>query len=658
MGLQREYPRSGGLPPLGGRSLDVLGLGLPPDDPTLTRLFCDAGHERLQALTRVAVSLVVAIVLISFGLFRGGTALNLVLGVAAAGYAALAALYHAILEHLGADREQRWVWRQLVVIAADLVMVGAASWLLGPTGLGLYPVLLWVIIGNGVCFGPRHLGRATLVGVPIFALAHWANGVALELPGVYLGLLGGLIVLPGFMQRTLVRMVETNLALRQQKEHAEHMALHDTLTDLPNRHLLLQRMDHAISRARRTGAKLAVLFMDLDGFKRVNDTQGHDAGDELLVQLAECLARSVREVDTLSRLGGDEFILLIEDYGSAADLNMIIERLFGCARRFYRVKDNDSYVTWSCGIAVYPRDGGDSSTLLRHADIAMYRAKGRGGDCAVHYDPAMSRQVLRELTLRTELRRAIDNGEFMIYYQPLVDARTGTVVAIEALVRWSHPGRGLLAPDEFLSVALTSGLMAEVDAQVLVQGLTDLGTLRRDGATDLRLAVNITARQLATPDFAIRLAELLARNALTADVLDLENTEAALLEETDNNRDLIRALRRRGVRFVLDDFGTGFSSLAHLRRFDIDQVKIDHSFVRGLPGDGSDAAMVEGILAIAIRLGLVVAAEGVETDAQRDWLLERGCVLQQGFYYGGPLPLSALRLYLGLPDAPAESGTA
>lgn len=634
------------VPPNPGHDRDAepcAGARWLEEAPDPARMFCDATHERVQAVTRILVSAVAAVILLVVG--RGESASGggglLIAAGGLGGYALLSTLYLWSLRRL--DRERRWPWRQVVVITTDLTMVAAASTLLGSAGLGLYPILLWIIVVNGVCFGPRYLGFAAAVAVLEFAVAHLVTGVAMSLPMVYVGLLGGLIVLPWLMQQKLVRMIDSNRALIAQKARAEHQALHDTLTDLPNRHLLLQRMDHAIHRARRSGMRLAVLFLDLDGFKRVNDSQGHDAGDDLLIQLARCLAGSVRETDTLCRLGGDEFVLLIEDCGSARDLNRVIDRLFGCARRLYKLQDQETWVTWSCGVAVYPRDGGDCSTLMRNADLAMYRAKARGGDCCIQYNPSMSRQVLRDLALRTELRRAVDNREFLVYYQPQVDATGGVTLAVEALVRWRHPGRGVLAPSEFLSVALMSGLMAEVDALVLEIALRDLADLRRGGVPNLRLAVNLSARQLANADFATWLDGLLARHGLAADVLDIETTETTFLEETDNIRELIRTLRGRGIRFVLDDFGTGYSSLAHLRRFDLDLVKIDHSFIRGLPGDEGDRAMVEGILAVAGRLGLRVAAEGVETAAQRDLLLARGCTWQQGFHYAGPLPLAALR---------------
>jgi diguanylate cyclase (GGDEF)-like protein len=552
----------------------------------------------------------------------------------------------------------RWPGRQLVVLLLDLAAVGIAIWLAGTAGIGFYPLILWIIVGNGIRFGPRRLFLATAAGVPVFALALVANGVAVAMPAVCAALVVGLMALPRFMHLTLVRMAATNRELKRQKDQAEYLARHDTLTGLPNRHMLSQRLEHAIARARRNGTRLAVLFLDLDGFKRINDSFGHDYGDQLLVRVAECMRATLREVDTVCRLGGDEFILLIEEYANPGDVSAIIDRLFGCARRFYRIGDTDAYVTWSCGVAVYPKDGGDPGTLIKNADVAMYRAKARGSNCAVSYDPAMSRQVLAELRLRNELRRAIDSGEMFVCYQPKVSAGDGRMIAVEALVRWQHPGRGPLSPADFLEVAVASHLIAEVDEQVLETALADLAALRAGGARDLRLAINATAQQLGSLGFADRLQALLDTHGLSADVLDIELTEQALLMENEDMRRLFRDLRGRGVRFVLDDFGTGYSSLAHLRHFSIDEIKIDQSFIRGLPHDPSDCAMIEGILAIAARLDLRVAAEGVETDAQRRWLLSRGCELQQGFHFGGPQELEHLRrsLLASLSPATAVNG--
>ena len=628
---------------------DALGSGSP-------RALCDfllfrhagSDQERAQSYARLTITAVLALCFTGAILLGAPSALPRTLLGLSGIYGLLALGWHLLVTRCPGC----WPPRQRVILLLDLSVVGAATWVAGSAGIAFYPLLLWIIIGNGIRFGPRQLAVATAAGVPVFALAMLAGGVAAEMPVVFAGLIAGLLLLPRFMQLTLLRLAAANRELKRQKEQAEDLARHDTLTGLPNRHMLSQRLEHAIARARRNGTRLAVLFLDLDGFKRINDSFGHDYGDRLLVRVAECMRATLREVDTVCRLGGDEFILLIEEYANPGDVSAIIDRLFGCARRFYRIVDTDAYVTWSCGVAVYPKDGGDAGTLIKNADIAMYRAKARGSNCAVSYDPAMSRQVLAELRLRNELRRAIDSGEMFVCYQPKVSADDGRMLAIEALVRWQHPGRGALSPGDFLDVAIASHLMAEVDEQVLEIALADLAALRAEGRPQLRLAINATAQQLGSPGFAERLQALLEKHGLAPDVLDIELTEQALLAENEDMRSLFRHLRGLGVRFALDDFGTGYSSLAHLRHFSIDEVKIHQSFIRGLPDDAGDCAMIEGIIAIAARIGLDVAAEGVETEAQSRWLLEHGCPVQQGFHHGGPQELERLRESLaGAQDA-------
>jgi diguanylate cyclase (GGDEF)-like protein len=531
---------------------------------------------------------------------------------------------------------------RVVGMLGDLSAAGALSYLAGVDGLAFYPLFLWIIIGNGLRFGHGSLTLATLIGLVSFISAHLLSGVAFEYPGIFAGLIIGLLMLPRFMHLTLARLATANRELQEQKEQAQFLAQHDVLTGLPNRQLLLLRLEHAINRARRNRTRLAVLFLDLDGFKRINDSLGHDYGDQLLILVADCLRRTVRRVDTLSRLGGDEFILLIEEYRQPRDISAVVERMFGCARRLYNVKGTDAYLTWSCGIALYPKDGKDGHTLIKNADIAMYRAKARGGNRAVSYDPAMSRRIIADLKLRTELRRAIDSREFYVVYQPLRDALDGSPVGLEALVRWEHPHQGAMAPEAFLDVAMESGLMRQVDRLVLDIAIGDMVGLRRQSPLDLRLAINVSPHHLDDDGFSKLLEELLKKHGLPPTVLDLEITERALIRETETSRAVLRLLRDQGIRVTLDDFGTGCSSLAHLRHCDVDNVKLDRGLVQGIPDQPGDCATAKGILGIARSLDLAVAAVGVETDEQRLWLAEHGCTLVQGYGFGRPAAIDEI----------------
>jgi len=534
-----------------------------------------------------------------------------------------------------------------LAMLCDLCGAGFITYIAGLAGLGFYPIFIWIIIGNGLRFGRRSLAVASLLGMISFVAANLLNGVAYAQPGVFAGLVVGLLMLPHFLHLALARLAATNSELQQQKEQAQYLARHDTLTGLPNRQLLLQRLVHALHRAQRNHYRLAVLFIDLDGFKRLNDSYGHDYGDRLLVLVGDCLRATVRQMDTVSRLGGDEFILLIEEYDSSRDISAVVERLFGCARRFYNIKGMDAYLTWSCGIAVYPKDGDDAHTLIKHADIAMYRAKAQGGNRAVSYDSAMSHRVIADLRMRDELRHAIDAREFFVLYQPQYRASDGALAGLEALVRWRHPRLGALAPKAFLAVAVESGLMRQIDRLVFDIAIGDVAALRRQAVADLRLALNVAPQQLMDQDFANLLEAALKGHDLPPSALDIEITEHALIDETEISHALLQHLRRLGMRIALDDFGTGYSALAHLRHLAVDVIKLDRSLIRGIPGDTGDCALVEGILSIARRTELVVAAEGIENAAQRDWLQQQGCDLMQGFYFGKPMhidEIGALRL--------------
>jgi EAL domain-containing protein (putative c-di-GMP-specific phosphodiesterase class I) len=349
----------------------------------------------------------------------------------------------------------------------------------------------------------------------------------------------------------------------------------------------------------------------------------------------------LRSSDTVARLGGDEFVVVIEDDSEPSRIGRVIERLFGCVGRYYQIGEYETYVTWSCGVVVYPQDGADPHTLLKHADTAMYAAKKQGPNHYAFYDPEMSDQVGRQLALRDELRLAMERDQLEVYYQPIIDAATGRVRAAEALLRWQHPTRGLLSPVEFIDIAEQSGLINPIGDWVLGQALGVAAEWQSKANDPITMHVNVSAHQLKQEGFVARVREQLKEQDVPSCLLDLEMTESALLEDAQRAEQLLAELKALGVRIALDDFGTGFSSLAYLKRLPVDTIKIDKSFLDDIPFGPRDCALVEAILTLGRELGSAIVAEGIEQAQQRDWLVARGCRYLQGYLFSRPVPRDA-----------------
>ena len=594
----------------------------------------EVSHEVAQAFARILiVSLLTLFFLVSA--LKGGDRSYVFIGLA---YGGLAVAHYFLIVRF----PDRHLWRRYLVIAADLGMVSYSAGELGLSGLGFYPLFLWIVIGNGLRFGVHYLRVSTVVGLVGFVLASWQADTLSSHPGVVFGLGLGLLMMPKFFMVMIKRLAEANHALMEERDKAEFMAKHDALTGLPNRALLEDHLELALAKARRDGSLAAIVFIDLDSFKSINDNFGHQFGDMLLKKVGACLRSHVRAADTVARLGGDEFIVLIEDLKEPSEVAFVVERAFGCVGRYYRLGDYQTFVTWSGGVAIFPQDGADAQTLIKHADTAMYRAKASGTNQLRFYDGRMSEEVAAQLALRDELRKAIELGQFEVLYQPIVAGLGGRIAAVEALLRWNHPTRGLVAPDAFIRVAEQTGLIVPIGRHVLELACRDLAEWRRAGHVDLTVHVNVSARQLAHADFVDVVLAVLDHAALPPQALALEVTESTLIEDTATAETLFSALKDLGVAISLDDFGTGYSSLAYLKRFSIDHIKIDRSFVAGIPGDPSDCTLVEAILAIAERFGAVVVAEGVETATQAEWLRAHDCPLMQGWHFGRPMPAGAL----------------
>ncbi|QKS27637.1 putative bifunctional diguanylate cyclase/phosphodiesterase [Accumulibacter sp.] len=416
-------------------------------------------------------------------------------------------------------------------------------------------------------------------------------------------------------------------------------AFHDILTGLPNRILFKDRLGVALKQARRKNRRVGVMFIDIDRFKLVNDTYGHQEGDELLKSFAQRAASCLRSGDTLARQGGDEFTVMLPELGSGDDAALIAAKMLAELRRPFKIAGIDFLATVSIGIALYPDNGETPETLLRCADIAMYQIKGRGKNGYLQYSPKMQDGDSRRLTLEGDLRAALAAGDqFELHYQPRIRCSEHRTVAVEALVRWQHPQLGLLAPDSFMPLAAESGMVAALGEWVRTTALRQLAEWRQRGLHSLRLSINLSPKEFDVQDLPERLAQDLKTHAIAADLLDLDISESLLLQDAERHIDLVKQLRTLGCRVSIDDFGTRHSSLNHLRRFPVDSIKIDQSFVRDLSAHNQNAtAMIQALCCIARSFGLQVLAEGVESEAQRRLLGEIGCDDMQGHLFSGPL---------------------
>jgi diguanylate cyclase (GGDEF)-like protein/PAS domain S-box-containing protein len=431
-----------------------------------------------------------------------------------------------------------------------------------------------------------------------------------------------------------------------ERRHAElelaHRALHDALTGLPNRTLFHDRLGHALRRARRSRRGVAILFIDLDRFKDVNDSLGHKAGDRLLVDVCARLSGVLRPSDTLARFGGDELVLLCEDVGGEGAAVTIAQRVLGAFEEPFGTAEGEAFLKASIGIAL-ARDGFDApDDLVRDADAAMYRAKQTGGGRVEAFDAEMRRDMHDRVALESALRRGIERDELCLHCQPVVDMRDGSIQGFEALVRWQHPERGLVPPGDFIPIAEETGIIVELGAWVLREACATLAHVHAEtGRRELQVGINIAPRQLEQPDFADRVRAAIAEHGLEASRVVLEITESTMMDTGPDTARTLEELRDLGVRLAMDDFGTGYSSLAHLHRFPLHILKVDRSFVAHV-GDDQGASIAAAIVSLAKSLGLVCLAEGIEDERQREALLGLGCNLAQGFHFARPMPVADL----------------
>jgi diguanylate cyclase (GGDEF)-like protein/PAS domain S-box-containing protein len=433
--------------------------------------------------------------------------------------------------------------------------------------------------------------------------------------------------------------VQRNITERKMmEEKIRHQAYHDELTDLPNRRFFMDIVSIEIPKTHRSQKKLAILFLDLDRFKEVNDTLGHEAGDQLLKEVSGRLKACIRESDTLARMGGDEFNILLADISRTEDITIIVRKIMNSFQKRYRIAGHDLPITTSIGISIYPDDGKEMDTLFRYADIAMYHAKEMGKNTYRFYNPAINIQSIERMKMEGYLHQAIERGEFSVYYQPQIDIRTGNMVCAEALVRWKHPDLGMLSPNRFIPAAEETGFVKSIDEWVLRTACAQFKKWHMAGYPPLCVTVNLSAREFQNPGLVATIAEILEETGLQPECLDIEVTESMAMRDIEHTVRQLNELAAMKVRISVDDFGTGYSSLNYLKRLPIHRLKIDQSFVKDITTDPDDRAIIQAVTAMAHNMKLKVVAEGVETEEQLDFLQKSQCDEAQGFIYSKPLP--------------------
>ncbi|MEA3371215.1 MAG: EAL domain-containing protein [Campylobacterota bacterium] len=434
--------------------------------------------------------------------------------------------------------------------------------------------------------------------------------------------------------------------LLEQKEVLDHLAHHDALTQLPNRTLFHDRLTNAIKVAKRNRSEFALLFLDLDNFKEINDSLGHDAGDEVLKTVTKVLSGVMREDDTLARLGGDEFTIIMNNLNQGQNASLLAQKILTALGEPVTVNGNKLYISSSIGISLYPSDGVSVSNLLKYADAAMYKAKAEGRNNFQFYRSEMTELAFERVVMEANIRAGIDKKEFVAYYQPQVDASCDKVTGMEVLVRWEHPTMGLVPPAKFIPLAESTGLIISLDQLVMKSAMKQLSAWHKKGLNPGKLSLNLAMKQLEQNDFTTILKDILKETECRAEWIELEVIESQVMSKPDEAIEILKQISDLGINLAIDDFGTGYSSLSYLKKLPIDKLKIDQSFVRYLPDDEEDVGIVKAVIALAKSLNLSTIAEGVETQEQKEFLLQNGCKNIQGYLYSKPVPADEMETIL------------
>ncbi len=448
------------------------------------------------------------------------------------------------------------------------------------------------------------------------------------------------------LKKTHADLEKSLKTLDEQREQLEYQANHDSLTDLPNRILFLDRLRQSMRLADRYGKKVAVLFIDLDYFKEINDSLGHHVGDKILIEFANRMEKSICKSDTISRLGGDEFCIILNDITGVSLIVKFIQESMKLIKEPFVVEGRKLHIGMSVGVSIYPEDGETPSTLLKNADAAMYKAKDNGRSTYSFYDEAMTEKALERVFLETALRKALVEDELVVYFQPQINAQNDKLVGMEALVRWRHPELGLISPDKFIPLAELTGMIVELDRVVMKKALRQFNQWSKDGLNPGKLAMNLAVKQIESGDFVEFLNGLFEDEGCNYANVELEVTENQIMKNPEKSIKILQKLNDLGVSIAIDDFGTGYSSLAYLKRLPISKLKIDKSFIDNLPHDAEDAAITKTVISLCESLNLKVIAEGVETQEQKEFLIKNGCRFIQGYLYSSSLGVEDMTRFL------------
>jgi len=444
----------------------------------------------------------------------------------------------------------------------------------------------------------------------------------------------------------ITKQKETMLAMQKAKDDLGYQAEHDILTGLPNRTLYFDRLHQAIKQASRTKNKVGVIFIDLDRFKEINDTLGHDTGDKVVKLLGERLSDQLRKVDTIARFGGDEFILLVENLTNLNNLNDILHKLMRAMELPFIIEDHSLYLTLSAGVSIYPDDGDSAEILIRNADTAMYRAKDDGRNTYHFYTKEMTMESFTHLLMTKNIRQALDNKEFLVYYQPQIDGYSHKLIGMEALVRWNSPDNGFVSPAHFIPVAEDCGLIDKIGHYVFEEASSQIVKWYKQGYEPGHISINLSPIELHQENFIERIQETLTRLECDPAWLELEITEGYTMKNPEEAIKMLERIKALGIKLAMDDFGTGYSSLSYLKKLPISKLKIDQAFVRELPTNPHDIAIVESIISMAKAMDFEVIAEGVETLSQHDFLIKKGCHNIQGYFYARPMPANEIENFM------------
>jgi diguanylate cyclase (GGDEF)-like protein len=434
--------------------------------------------------------------------------------------------------------------------------------------------------------------------------------------------------------------------LDEQREKLEYQANHDSLTDLPNRVLFMDRLTQSINLAKRDDQKLAILFIDLDHFKEINDSLGHIVGDKVLVEFSNRIRTKIEDTDTLSRLGGDEFCIVLNNIGEIDFISDTIANIMELSKEAFEIEGHTLYLNMSIGVSVYPNDGESATVLFKNADAAMYKAKENGRSRYYFYDEEMTSKAMQRVFMETELRKAFVNDQLVVYFQPQMSARTNKLVGMEALVRWNHPEMGLIAPDRFIPLAESTGMIVQLDRIVMQKAIAQFRQWHIEELQPGKLSMNLAIKQIEEADFISFIKEIMHDEECLYKNIEFEVTESQIMNNPDKSIAILQQISEMGISLAIDDFGTGYSSLAYLKRLPIKKLKIDKSFVDNLPEDIEDVAISKTIISLCKTLNLKVIAEGVETLEQQNFLLKNGCEFIQGYLHSKPIKAEDMTQFL------------